>query len=350
MKRYSRPMVILILALALMGCQKSDRELTAIEQGTAAIGQENYTGALGFFQQALSSGEDPVSAYRGEGIAYMSLGEYENAVKSFDKALNHAKEQQKNARKDILYYKASALYKQQKYEETISTCGQILDIGKEGDAFYLIGVCYLEKGDEQAAKVNFDAAVQANPKEYDIYLNIYEAYQEKKLSAKGAAYLQQALALEDESEGAACQKARIYYYLEDYEAAQNQIAALAAEKDPEALLLMGKIALALEDPLRSATFYQQYLTDVEETAEAYNGVALAQIAQEDYDAALSAISKGLKLGGEQGKQELYFNEIVALEYKRNFAGAKAKAEAYVAKYPADEAGQKEYEFLTTVQP
>ena len=51
--------------------------------------------------------------------------------------------------------------------------------------------------------------------------------------------------------------------------------------------------------------------------------------------------------GETGKQELYFNEIVAYERKLDFAAAREKAQAYVQKYPTDEAGPKEMKFLST---
>ena len=46
-------------------------------------------------------------------------------------------------------------------------------------------------------------------------------------------------------------------------------------------------------------------------------------------------------------QELYFNEIVAYERKLDFATAKAKAQEYIQNYPSDEAGQKEWVFLST---
>ena len=54
-------------------------------------------------------------------------------------------------------------------------------------------------------------------------------------------------------------------------------------------------------------------------------------------------ARGWRLTG----QDLYFNEIVAYEKKLDFVTAKTKAEAYVASYPADEAGQKEWTFLST---
>ena len=59
------------------------------------------------------------------------------------------------------------------------------------------------------------------------------------------------------------------------------------------------------------------------------------------------ITKGLALSNDKGKQDLYFNEIVVYEKKLDFVTAKTKAEAYVASYPADEAGQKEWTFLST---
>ncbi len=345
MKKYSRPAWILMLALMLAGCQKKDGQPANVEAGMTAIENGDYSGALTSFDAAIAGEDDLIRAYRGEGMAYMGLGEYEQAVQSFDLALEETKDRQKETRKDILYYKATALYRQQEYSEAIRVCREILDIAKEGDAYYLTGACYLEQGDEKAASVNFDAAIQAAPEDYELYLNIYEGYKEKMLSAKGDEYLQQALQIEGTDKESVCNRARIYYYLENYEEAQAQITELAGKKDPDALLLMGRIAFALEDYVRSAGMYEQYIAEIGETPEAYNGIALAEIAQQDYDAALAAIQKGLALDTEQGKRELYYNEIVVYEYKGDFGTAKGKAELYVTRYPTDEKGQKEYEFL-----
>lgn len=349
MKKYAKPAVFLLAALLLAGCQKNDGEPTLVETGMAAVENGEYQDALASFDASIAADKDLIRAYRGAGMAYMGLGEYGQAVQFFDAALDETKEQMKETRKDILYYKAASLYHQQDYDGTIRVCGEILDIAQEGDAFCLTGTCYLEKGDEKAAQVNFDAAVAASPEDYDLYLDIYESYKEQKLSATGDTYLQQALQIESSKKEDAYNKAKIYYYLENYEEAQAQLAELVGEKDGDALLLMGKIALALEDPVRSEGLYEQYLAEIGETPEAYNGIALAEIAQQGYDAALLAIAKGLALDIEQGKQELYYNEIAAYEYKRDFATAKVKAQAYAAKYPTDEAGQKEAEFLSTIQ-
>ena len=71
------------------------------------------------------------------------------------------------------------------------------------------------------------------------------------------------------------------------------------------------------------------------------------LAAGEYDQAIQYIEQGLSLGEDTGKQELLFNEIVAYEKKLDFTTARVKAENYVALYPTDEAGQKEYTFLKT---
>ena len=44
---------------------------------------------------------------------------------------------------------------------------------------------------------------------------------------------------------------------------------------------------------------------------------------------------------------MLYNEIVAYEYKRDFATAKEKMKIYLEQYPEDEAALRENEFLST---
>lgn len=336
-----------VLILSLTACQKSSDEPTLVESGMTAIDDGQYDDALTIFEKAITLEEDLIPAYRGRGLSYMGNGDYADAVKSFDQALLLVSDKMQDIRKDILFYKASALYKQDDYIGTISVCDDILRIAEEGDAYYLRGTCYLENGEDEKAKENFDAAVSLQPKDYDLYLNIYESYREKKRSADGDVYLQTALNIKSEDEESAYQRARIYYYLENYRQAKDELQAMVEDKQAEALLLMGKIYMAMEDAAHSRNMYEQYMTVHGETPEAYNGIVLADIAEEEYDAALEQIQKGLALDAEEGKQELYFNEIVVYERQHKFDAAKEKAMQYQALYPQDEAGQREYEFLQT---
>ena len=69
---------------------------------------------------------------------------------------------------------------------------------------------------------------------------------------------------------------------------------------------------------------RKYLSENENGGKAYNGLAVCDIYEKDYDGALANIQKGLSLSGEEDKRGLLYNEIVAYEYKLDFLTAKAK--------------------------
>ena len=186
-----------------------------------------------------------------------------------------------------------------------------------------------------------------DPTDYDLYLNIYETYSQMNLSGVGGDYLQSALSIQGEELEDYYNRGRIYYYLGSYDQAQSQLIVPVEQKYEPAMDLIGQVYLAQGDYAHAKDIYSQMQTEFGESVDSYNGLALCAIADEDYDGALSYISQGLALDGTEGKQDLYFNEIVAYEKKLDFVTAKTKAEAYVASYPADEAGQKEWTFLST---
>ncbi|MDO5423846.1 MAG: tetratricopeptide repeat protein [Eubacteriales bacterium] len=340
--------LVLFLALAaalLTGCGVSQEAQEQLENGMTAIENSSYEEALAAFSQVISKGELLVEAWRGTGIAYMGQGELAKAVDAFDQALANTDDKMNNTRKDILYYKATALYKQGDYAETANVCDEILKLANEGDAHYLKGASALAQDQKDLATTEFQAAAKLCSDDYDMLLNIYECYNQKNLSAEGDVYLQQALNIQGSGSDTAYQKARIYYYLEDYDKAKAMLASGVEEGDAKSLLLMGKVYLKLSDTAHSRVMYQRYIEANGETAESLNGIVLCDIEEGNYESALANIEKGLALEGDEGKQELAFNAIVAWEKQGNFDAAKEKAAQYAEQYPADEKGQKEYAFL-----
>lgn len=341
--------IILLLAysLVLSGCGTKEKSTENIDQGNLALGEEKYQEALGSFQAALNGQEDLVLSYRGEGIAYMGMGNYADAVQSFQNALSAVKPSQNEIIQDLRLYKAAAEYKMGAYENCEVTCTEILAVDELSQAYYLKAACEMEQGEIDQAEADFDAAVLLNSDDYDLYLNIYEIYRGKNLSSDGGKYLEQALSLGGNSAEDLYQRGMIYYYLGNYEKAKEQLGSAAAQGHGPSILLLSQVNIETDNIESAQTLAQQYLTDIEETPEAYNVMTLVYLAQGNYDAALEQINKGLALEIEEGKQDLLFNEIVAYEKKLDFQTAKAKAEAYVNLYPSDEQGQKEYEFLMT---
>ncbi len=341
--------VLLMLSVFAGGCAMGGATGENTVAGLAALEEENYQEAQQLFEDAIDAGEQLMLAYRGLGLAYMGLGEYENAIDAFEEALANAPSRTPSNTEDIRLYLATAQYRLEDYEDVLITCTDILNESDEGnaDAYFLRGASYLEEGLTDEAAADFDAATALSATDYDLYLNIYQCYEKANLSAVGVTYLTAAQSLKGDDTEYYYNQGRIYYYLEEYEQAQQMLITPVEEKYEPAMYLIGKVYLALEDYTHALAIYQQIQDEFGESQECYNGLAMCAIQKEDYDTALAYISLGLALDGTDGRQELLFNEIVAYEGKLDFVTAAEKAEAYVESYPTDEAGQKEWAFLQT---
>ena len=139
----------------------------------------------------------------------------------------------------------------------------------------------------------------------------------------------------------------VYDKLGYYDQARDVLLQAVNKDSDEARLLLGKVYLAMEDTVSARSVYQEYLSRKEDAAEAYNGLALCDIAEQNYDAALQNIEQGLAKAGEDEKQSLLFNRIVVYEYKLDFEQAKSYMAEYVKAYPDDEAAARENQFLQT---
>jgi len=349
--RYMGCALLLLLAVFTGGCAMGESSGEKTTEGLAALSEGSYQEAVTLFEEAVSDGETLVQAYRGLGLAYMGLGDYERAAEAFETALTHTDSRMPSTTEDIRLYLATVQYRMESYADVIDTCNDILNDSEEGnaDAYFLRGASYLCENETEKAAADFDAAVALSPSDYDLYLNIYECYAQESLSAVGVTYLQAAQSLTGDDTEYYYNQGRIYYYLGNYSEAQQMLIGPVEEKYEPAMYLIGKVYLAMDDYTHALSVYQQIQEEFGESTQCYNGLALCAMMQGNYDTALNYISLGLALDGTDGKQELYFNEIVAYEKMLDFETAAKKAAVYIENYPTDEAGQKEWEFLQTRQ-
>ena len=339
-------LLMLLTSVSLTGCLGGSGSGKRTGKGMEAIEQKEYKTALLNFQEAVEKGEDKVMAYRGAGIAYMGLSRYEEAIRAFDAALEYSDQKMPNTVNDILLYEATAQFNLGAFDDAILSCDRILEQEAVADAYFIRGASCLECGYQERAKEDFDAAVALNSQDYSLYLNIYERYEKANFSAIGDKYLQTALSIPPKEVQDYYKIGQIYYYLGQYQQAQSVLIDAVDQNYVPAMYLMGRIYLEQEDYVHARGIYESIREKDGESPENYNGLVLCSIATGNYSEALDYIAKGLSLEGEEGKQGLYFNEIVVYEEMRDFATAKVKAEQYVEKYPSDEAGQKEWMFLS----
>lgn len=336
---------ICFAAAFLAGCGGNTGE--NIAQGMELIAQMDYEGALDSFEAATVNKEDAQMIYRGQGIAYMGLTDYENAVLNLENALSLSDPHPDPLDYDINYYLATAYYKGGQIDKAIAVYQAITDLAPdEKDAWYLKGTLELEQGKTEAAQADFDQAVKVNKADYDLRIDIFCSCSKYGYTELGSSYLQEVLA--DESLRLTdYDKGRMNFYLGDYEEARVSLEKAKDSNGASAASLLGQTYEKLGDYNYAASVYSTYLETKQADAEIYNQLGLCKLKVGDYEAALSAFQAGLEIEGNTALQSLQFNEIVAYEYLGQFEQAKAHMEQYLALYPDDEKAQRENVFLQT---
>lgn len=340
--------VLAAFLLLAAGCGKGNPE--QYEAGVKALESGDYAGARTSFEACIADKQSLAQAYRGAGIACLKQGDSAQAEEYFKQALQELGDKNSSTRRDILFYLAQAQTGQGKTEDAKASYDEILSDGDNAQAYMLKGRLLLLSGDEAQAQECFDLAVK-DCTDYDIYIDIFETYNDVKRNADGTKYLEKALEIEQGTAQDNYEHGRVYYYLGDYENAREYLSQAVSDGSKDAMLILGRVYLELDDAASARAMYNNYLTDEERAATAYNGLAICDLEEGAYDSALENISQGLACRNitEEERQLLLFNEIAAYEYKGDFSTAQTKAAEYAEKYPDDEQAAREYTFLQSRQ-
>lgn len=330
-------------ALLLTGCGGENQK--TYEQANADLEEANYDYALNEYQACISAGYKLAQSYRGSGIVKLRTGDYQGAIDDLTNALNDEKTG-KSDRKDLLEYRAAAELKAELYDQAMADCQTLAeDYSLNANDYYLTGCVALAMDSYDEASSNFSEAYGSDST-YEMAIQIYEAYLGQDMEADGTRYLEAALKTEAKTADDYCERGKVYYYMDDYENARTELTTAADKGSTEATLILGMVYMAQGDTSNARSFYQQYIdADGDDPAKGYNGLALCDISDGDYDSALQNISQGLGDATSDEMRDLLFNEIVAYEKKMDFSTALSKAQEYVQTFKDDDAAAKELTFL-----
>lgn len=330
-------------ALLLTGCGGENQK--TYEQANADLEEANYDYALNEYQACISAGYKLAQSYRGSGIVKLRTGDYQGAIDDLTNALNDEKTG-KSDRKDLLEYRAAAELKAELYDQAMADCQTLAeDYSLNANDYYLTGCVALAMDSYDEASSNFSEAYGSDST-YEMAIQIYEAYLGQDMEADGTRYLEAALKTEAKTADDYCERGKVYYYMDDYENARTELTTAADKGSTEATLILGMVYMAQGDTSNARSFYQQYIdADGDDPAKGYNGLALCDISDGDYDSALQNISQGLGDATSDEMRDLLFNEIVVYEKKLDFSTALSKAQEYVQTFKDDDTAAKELTFL-----
>lgn len=328
----------------LAGC--STESTKNYEQAAQDLEAGNYETALEEYQTAIADGVNVAQSYRGAGVAQLKLGNYSDAVTDLTNALESDKAG-KALKKDILSYRAAAYLKLKSYDEAMADCQALAEsYDMDADIYFLTGETALAMDSYEEASSNFDQAYSEDAT-YDRAIQIYGAYLDKDMEADGTRYLEAALNGTAKNAQDHCDRGRVYYYMDDYENAETELKQAVEGENTEALVLLGMVYMAQGDNADARTMFQQYVSQADNGAKGFNGLALCDIEDGDYDSALSNISSGIHAAEAEDLQSLLFNEIAVYEKKLDFETALQKTREYLELYPEDKTAKKELAFLKT---
>ena len=276
----------------------------------------------------------------------MGKESYPEAIAAFSRSLNSMDDENTEFEKEVMFRLAEARLDSGQTEKALEVYSNILKKGADTTAFYLRGKLYMSQNDYENAREDFVRALE-DCKDYNLYINIYQIYAEKNKELDGAEYLEMALDMEPETGEDYYHRGRIFEYQKEYEKAKDVLITSMNMEYADAMLLLGRVYLEMDDPASAASLYREYLSAGDKDARAYNGLAICDIYSGNYDSALENINKGLAENDEEEKRSLLYNEIVAYEYKRDFVTAKSKMTVYLELYPDDAEALRENEFLST---
>ena len=338
-------------AFLLTGCGGEQKK--TYEQANTDLEQGNYDYALNEYQSCISAGYKLSDSYRGSGIVKLRTGDYQGAIDDLTSALND-EETGKSDRKDILEYRATAELKAELYDQAMADCQTLAeDYSLTANDYYLTGCVALAMDSYDEASSNFSKAY-GDEATYEMAIQIYEAYLGHDMEADGTKYLEASLKTEAKTAEDYCERGKVYYYMEDYENAKTELTDASGKGSTEALLLLGMVYGAQQDYANARAMYQQYINKMQESSDkkqtstaapGYNGLAVCDIAEGNYDSALENINSGIAAASDNEMQSLLFNEIVVYEKKLDFSTAQEKAQSYVGMYPEDEEAAHELAFL-----
>ena len=305
------------------------------------VGILGLTMALGF-SGCQSENQKNQDAYRKIGINSMAEGDYDKAVKSFQKALDTSLGKIGAEEIDICYYKAAAQFAKKDYDGAIETYTSLIDYDKENaNAYYLRGSVYLDTDKKDKTAVKYAG------REYEIYEGIYENLTNKGETEEAKNYLKKALDIKPKDGADYAEQGHVYYLLEDYTQAKSSLDRAIDKDDKTALLYLAEVYNATDQQEQGQALLESYVKENAKDSEALNTLGMMQMKDGNYEDALKYFQMGLKNKDAVNKQELMKNEIAAYEYSGDFESAKKTMQAYIKEYKSDEEAVREYTFLKT---
>lgn len=312
-----------------------------------------------------SARKEAQETYREQGIAYLESGDYENALKAFQNALDQALGEIGEMELDICFYKAKAQYLSGDEDGALETYSAIIAYNNNSKAYYLRGNLYLAKSRVKAQRVDessdepsaaeylsmalsdYESAVKYEKSDYDLYIGIYDSLVAYDKEEKAEEYLSKALEIFGNSAYDKMKKGWITFLLGENEQAVTLLKEAVEGQELESHYCLAEVYLAMGDTENATLSMNAYISSgIADSYKLYS-IAEAQIGRGNYEMAVTCLEAARKLETVPNNQTVMKTLVIAYEQMNDFASARNILTEYVALYPDDEEAARELTFLET---
>lgn len=324
-----------------------------ISYGLALMKNEKFEEALKQLEKAILEKENQIvlennkAAYRGLGIVYYSLQEYDLAIQNFEKALDI--KELSSLDRDITCYLMECEEIRGNYEKAEEYCKKVLSSGES--ASMLIRLAGLEKKNEkfEEALAHYDQAIAMEKENYNYYFHKYYLLKEQGKKEEAQKVLERAASIKPKTDGQTYGQAKLYYLLGKTKAAQEGFETALEKGYAEAGFYLGQMAQKKGMIEKAVEYYVNYIESGKKitSAAVYNQLGICYLEQGNYEYARDTFTIGLKLNDPSLRKDLQFNQIIAYEHLGKFEKALENADIYLEEYPNDTRIKEERKFIKT---
>jgi tetratricopeptide (TPR) repeat protein len=325
--KYFLPLIFLFVVL---GCtdKKDIDKLNFLKKGNLAYANNNLKEAIRFYDEAIAKDSLFVDAWNNKGLAQMKQAKYDEAIYSFDRAVEYKPDYGEallnNARANLAVHQHFAALEQ---------LAQLAEVWPDTSLLYFTqGLIHNEMGRTSMAMADFLKAQKLDSTNAEILVNIANLHYHQHQSDTAIQFLQQALKINANQPHAYNILAMVYAYQnEDENALQAINTAISLDKhDAYFVNNKGYILLRLNRLEGAEENIVQSMKMDPYNGWVYRNLGLLRYAQENYAEAARLLEKGMDI---DNNIDNIYADLAAAYYG---LGKKIKACEVLSTAPQDE--------------
>ena len=304
---------LLLLTFAI-SCSNKDNvdKLNFLKRGNMAYQEQNYAAAIRYYDEALAIDSAFVDALNNRGLAEMAQGLNDEAIYSFNTAIQLKPDY---AEAQLNYIKANLAVGQ--YYASLDGLESLAKLWPDSSIiFFTRGLVYHEMKEDDKAMSSFKEALALDPTNIEITVNIANIEYHNKNYEKAIELLKTAIAKDANNAQSYNVLAMCYAGMNDYETAAGIIATAVSLDREDAYILnnQGFIALRLNNQAEAEKLFIQSMKRDPYNGWVYRNLGLLRLAEGNEAEAERMLSRAYTIDPAiDGLQQVYLNLLIKRE-------------------------------------